>query len=552
MHSLAGAAIHQIPQFGERELSNTPWAFSVLGVPHRPLLTSLSAQALPRIRQFQPRGLAGTAWALAALGVVDSPLFNALSASARAKISELKPQELGNMVWAMATLEVRDVPLMEALAAQSIPKISDFTPQELANTAWAYARLGVENGPLLPAISAVSRRQLPDFLLQELANLAWSYAHLGEGDAPLLHAIAAAAIPKLGVLQEAGESPMAAVALVEAFQTAEILHEVHPLLHEATAAIERCSGLLDSRVAVMGGAAGAPWGRGGDTGQPAIPAPATAEGGPSAIVGGGLPIVLAQRPPLLAIWKPPGWSVSVGGGLGRRSSEEEPDDGGGPRARGRPLEEWLSRRLPERHPIARDRAAQHGLLHRLDRETSGVLCCAVSYRGFYLGLLQFASRRVRKVYRCLCRGHPPSPLHFLEAPLLTEALWPGGPLRSRASARGRSARTEVRAVAHLSHADGEPFSLVLVHLHTGRTHQIRAHLGGEGHPLVGDSAYGGSRPAEPWWPRLFLHAARLTLDAGGGPFDVVSPLPDDLREALAALVALTRESRALMLRALTE
>uniref|UniRef100_A0A7S4S6A4 Pseudouridine synthase RsuA/RluA-like domain-containing protein n=1 Tax=Alexandrium monilatum TaxID=311494 RepID=A0A7S4S6A4_9DINO len=414
---------------------------------------------------------------------------------------------------------------MDAIAAEAMAKISEFTSQEWANTAWAFARLGVENEPLFPAISAATMRRLPDFSLQELANLAWAFASLGLEDAPLLHAIAEAARPKLAVLPEAGESPMTAVALVEAFTAAEHRPGAEALLCAARAAIERSAEALDGAAAGEG------------------PCAAAADAGSD---DQAMPSVVAQRPPLLAVWKPPGWTVAVGGGFGHRPLEE-PLEPGGAQVPGRPLEEWLSSHLAGKHPIVHDPGAQHGLLHRLDLETSGVISCSINYRGYYMGLLQFVSRQVRKAYLCLCCGRLPAERRLLEAPLRTQALWPGGPLRSRASPKGRPARTELRSVAHLSHAEGTSFSLVQVHLHTGRTHQIRAHLSGEGHPLVSDTAYGGNGLAQTWCERLFLHASRLALDVGDGPLDVRVPLPEDLRSAVGALAAAGPESRALMM-----
>mmetsp|Transcript_32897 Transcript_32897/g.101097 ORF Transcript_32897/g.101097 Transcript_32897/m.101097 type:complete len:261 (-) Transcript_32897:107-889(-) len=256
------------------------------------------------------------------------------------------------------------------------------------------------------------------------------------------------------------------------------------------------------------------------------------------MAGGAEPAVLLERPSLLALWKPAGWSVTVG------HAAQAP----GRRSRGRPLEEWLSQHLAGRYPIMRDPGAQHGLLHRLDLETSGVLCCAATYRGYHLGMLQFVARRVRKAYLCLCHGHVPCMHQLLEVPLRTTADGPGGALRSCPSQRGRPARTELRSVAHLVCTDGAKLSFVEVRLHTGRTHQIRAHLAHEGHPLVGDNAYGVQADAAvlPRCPRLFLHAHHLVLDVGDGPIDVRSPLPADLREVMRSLAATSRESATLL------
>ncbi|CAE8654465.1 unnamed protein product, partial [Polarella glacialis] len=101
---------------------------------------------------------------------------------------------------------------------------------------------------------------------------------------------------------------------------------------------------------------------------------------------------------------------------------------------------------------------------------------------------------------------------------------------------GKRACTEILSVVHKAGPQGEPVSIVEVRLHTGRLHQIRAHLASEGHPLVGDPSYGGSTPH--WCPRTFLHAARLALpalDASEDASVVDVPLPEDLAGALSAL-----------------
>ncbi|CAL1159983.1 unnamed protein product [Cladocopium goreaui] len=149
----------------------------------------------------------------------------------------------------------------------------------------------------------------------------------------------------------------------------------------------------------------------------------------------------------------------------------------------------------------------HGILQRSsleaqDRDTSGSILCAKSYLGFYMAQLQFEARQLRKTYLCICEKHAPSSCPWcIEKPLASQ--------RGRAfvSDRGKTAKTEVVQVSHLHDESGRPFSLLQVDLHTGRLHQIRAHLSSIGHPLLGDEMYGG-KP----WVRVMLHASRLKLD----------------------------------------
>ncbi|CAK9008994.1 unnamed protein product [Durusdinium trenchii] len=162
-----------------------------------------------------------------------------------------------------------------------------------------------------------------------------------------------------------------------------------------------------------------------------------------------------------------------------------------------------------------------------DRGTSGLILCAKTYLGFYLSQLEFEARRLRKTYLCICEGHAPTPPFLLEAPLATR----GG--RAFVSTRGKHAQTEVVEVSHLLDEVGQPCSLLEVRLHTGRLHQIRAHLSSIGHAIRGDASYGGTKG-----PRVLLHASRLQIDLRGlgSSIDVTAALPEDFSAALEAMV----------------
>lgn len=260
------------------------------------------------------------------------------------------------------------------------------------------------------------------------------------------------------------------------------------------------------------------------------------------------PRVLCEVGSLCALWKPAGWAV-----LASDEDGDEADPSGGAEAPGRrQLHAWLSERLAGRWPIAADAAAARGLAHRLDAGTSGALLWAKDYRSYYAVRMQFVARRVRKEYLCLClRLLPAAPQHLASPLHELPDLLPGRPWTVTVERGGRPACTEIRAVVHLSSPQGQGMSLVKVRLHTGRRHQIRAHLASLGHPLVGDAAYGaGTQPS--WCRRCFLHAAALAVDAscGGEPagaegmrLEVEAPLPSELLTALAALTPTDARSR---------
>mmetsp|Transcript_63034 Transcript_63034/g.146783 ORF Transcript_63034/g.146783 Transcript_63034/m.146783 type:complete len:306 (-) Transcript_63034:69-986(-) len=256
---------------------------------------------------------------------------------------------------------------------------------------------------------------------------------------------------------------------------------------------------------------------------------------------GEVPHVLAVGGSLAVLWKPSGWIVSTGDdglaatnqSLARRAVPA--------------LQHWVASQLGPRWSIARDMTASHGLAHRLDRETSGGLLWARSHGAHHTAQLQFAARRVRKDYICLCHGllRQDAPL-ALQAPLLEVAAARGAAAQTLVSPRGRRARTEITAVGHAASPRKQDLSLVTVRLGTGRLHQIRVHLAHEGHSLAGDTVYGTRAINSAWCPRTFLHAEGLGIDIGEGPFSVAVPLPADLRRVMGQLVAVDRHTLALI------
>ena len=170
-----------------------------------------------------------------------------------------------------------------------------------------------------------------------------------------------------------------------------------------------------------------------------------------------------------------------------------------------------------------------GIVHRLDRDTSGLLVvakCDAAHRALKASL---AARTMRREYLALVEGRPPARSGTIEAPIGRDRR-----VRTRMSV-DPDADAPKPAVTHFELERALPRATLLrVVLQTGRTHQIRVHMQAIGHPVCGDPEYGtaglyGLR-------RQFLHAARLAFPhpAGGEPVDVRSPLPEDLVAALAA------------------
>jgi len=177
-----------------------------------------------------------------------------------------------------------------------------------------------------------------------------------------------------------------------------------------------------------------------------------------------------------------------------------------------------------------------GIVHRLDRGTSGVMVVAKNDRAHRALSKQFQERGIGKEYVTLVWGAPQAG-EKISRPIGRDPRH-RQKMSSRA-VRGRQAITRILSVEPLGGV-----SLVRVAIDTGRTHQIRVHLSETGHPVVGDALYGGARKSVP--PRLaaiariarpFLHAARLTLahPADGRTLSFEAPLPDELARMLDAL-----------------
>jgi len=253
------------------------------------------------------------------------------------------------------------------------------------------------------------------------------------------------------------------------------------------------------------------------------------------------PRILLEKSHCVVLWKPPGWTVSVYEADDHEEEKHELEaqkwDGFG-----LPLQSWLVEQFGQQHPIMHDESLAHGCAHRLDRYTSGLLLCSKSYSGYYAAKLQFAARRVRKGYVCVCRGH----LCTTPQVLTTKMRIDNKSEKNKPSASGSRAITELVSVAHLFGPDGDAVSLAEINLHTGRYHQIRAHLCSEGHPLVGDKTYGDYTHA--WCPRIFLHAYMFQIDMGEDGFDAFCPLPDDLQKALQQCASANHRSDALKIK----
>ena len=243
---------------------------------------------------------------------------------------------------------------------------------------------------------------------------------------------------------------------------------------------------------------------------PPVRTAAVDEAARAAVPGREFPVLLEDEH-LVAIDKPAGVAVHGGSGVSFGVIEQL--------RRARPQARFLE------------------LVHRLDKETSGVLLVAKKRSALTALQNQFRARDAGKTYAALVAGGWPEKSKVIDVPL-HKYLTPDGERRVRATDDGRRSVTLVQVARRFG-----GFTLLDVTIKTGRTHQIRVHLSHEGHPIVGDDKYGdfalNRQVARPplRFGRMFLHARRLAFDhpADGRRIELEAPLPRDCEDLLARL-----------------
>ena len=189
--------------------------------------------------------------------------------------------------------------------------------------------------------------------------------------------------------------------------------------------------------------------------------------------------------------------------------------------------------------MSRSETIRPGIVHRLDKDTSGLLVVAKNEKTHLALSSLFKSREVEKLYLALVYGRLDPKRGRIDRPL-------GRAHRHRTKMSTRSRHPRDALTEYLTLREFDDFSLLQIRLHTGRTHQIRVHLEDIGHPVVGDLTYAANRrlPTKPaarkavaGLSRQFLHAASLEFrhPRTGTPISVQSPLPAELEDVLSRL-----------------
>lgn len=229
------------------------------------------------------------------------------------------------------------------------------------------------------------------------------------------------------------------------------------------------------------------------------------------------PKVIFEDKYFLILNKPSGWVVNEA-----RTTRKQ-----------KVIQRWL-KKMP--YPLAKIREMRSGIVHRLDKETSGILAIAKTKDVFKNLQAQFKERTVEKVYAALVHGRVEPEEGIIKVPV---GRLPWNRERFGVLPGGRSAETAYKVLSYHK-LQAASYTLVEFYPKTGRTHQIRVHAKYIGHPLVSDEFYTGRKTARgdrTWCPRLFLHASEISFNhpKTGKAVSFESDLPHTLKSCLKGL-----------------
>jgi len=202
------------------------------------------------------------------------------------------------------------------------------------------------------------------------------------------------------------------------------------------------------------------------------------------------------------------------------------------------IQKWIKENFE--YSLKNNWDTRDGIVHRLDKETSGLLLVAKTKQAFEELQRQFKERLVSKTYIALVHGQTSHPAGVINEPV---GRLPWRRDRFGVLAGGREATTRYKVIRYYVNSENEKFTLLELKPETGRTHQIRIHLKHIGYPIVSDEFYAGRKTARTdrkWCPRLFLHASEIKFlhPITGKVVNLKSELASDLRETLEQLTAL--------------
>lgn len=179
------------------------------------------------------------------------------------------------------------------------------------------------------------------------------------------------------------------------------------------------------------------------------------------------------------------------------------------------LADWLIKNFPEVKGVGDDPANRPGIVHRLDKETSGVMIVAKNQKTFDYLKSQFQEHKVRKTYLALAVGRVKDKTGRIDLPIGLKSGTTKRTVTAKKMKMVKEAVTDYEVKKYLEIGERE-FTLLAVTPRTGRTHQIRVHLAAIGHPIVGDKLYGGRRTELAGLDRQFLHAQSIEFVSPSG------------------------------------
>ncbi|CAE7470507.1 rluD [Symbiodinium necroappetens] len=520
----AASSLGDFQELKAQHPANAAQGLGQLQARREPSTAALGAEAKGRTGGPKLQELAAAAWNLGATKCRGDPSPSATADAGLRADKPWKAQEASNMLRDPGTAQAVQTAVSNALM-EAACLTTELSAQGISNAAQSTGTPASEHDPATRVAGARGVEEISELSLQGLSNTARTPGTAAAFDLRLPEAAATRfrSLPVHDWAPGARERHDQLLGLVSALALSTGGAELPLLLDVATRAEE----LLSRRAQEM------------DAKDSRGISPDLDEFRPRAGERpSNRPCILLEGREACVLWKPPGWTVSVGS-----FDEDEEEKAWRSGAPGQPLQAWVLENLGPHWPIARDEKAEFGLVHRLDRDTSGPILCAKTYRGFHGLQLCLVRFQLRKDYVCLCEGFLSAP-RLLDAKLRIEGS--GKSLRSVVAPKGRGQRAvlEILQASHFLTENSEAVSLVRIRLRTGRMHQIRAQLSGLGHPLLGDVLYGTPRA---WLPRIFLHATSVGISVHGlhgEPFQVDCVLPPDLQQALVRCAPLDSSSRA--------
>lgn len=230
---------------------------------------------------------------------------------------------------------------------------------------------------------------------------------------------------------------------------------------------------------------------------------------------------LYNKDGLLILDKPPGLAVHPGAGF-----------------KGDSLSQALLYHFKDIHLVGEE--GRHGIVHRLDKDTSGVILIALTQDMYEYLKDSFSERKVKKEYLALVVGKIEKQSGTIDAPI-GKSKTDFRKMATKNVIQEKPSLTEYKVLEYLKAPEGAPkgvdgYTLITVQLHTGRTHQIRVHMAHLGFPLAGDTLYGGKKTKLPGLDRQFLHARKIGVKLPDNTWiEAQSEIPIDLKQVLKKL-----------------